>query len=85
MLRAIKDREERCSACYIGSFGKQQLVATMMVLMITNEKKNEKKKYVYVCVCVHVCIFILRSIEEKKKKENCGLFNLTIKETSNSN
>jgi len=79
MLRTIKERKEKLfSACYIGLFGKQQLATTMM--MNTNEK-NEKKK---VRVCVHVCTFILRLIEEKKK-ENNGLFNLAIKETSTSN
>jgi predicted secreted protein len=81
MLRTIKERKEKLfSACYIGLFGKQQLATTMM--MNTNEK-NEKKK-VRVCVCVHVYTFILRLIEEKKK-ENNGLFNLAIKETSTSN
>jgi hypothetical protein len=52
MLRTIKERKKFFSACYIDSFGKQQLVATMMMII---NKKNEKKK---VCVRVHVCIFI---------------------------
>jgi hypothetical protein len=53
MLRTIKERKKLFSASYIGSFGKQQFVATTM--MITNEK-NEKKK-VYVCVCAHLYIY----------------------------
>jgi EamA domain-containing membrane protein RarD len=67
MLRTIKERKKLFSACYIGPFGKQQLVAIMMI-MITNEKNEKKKVCVYVCVCVHVCIFILRLIEEKRKR-----------------
>jgi hypothetical protein len=51
------------------------------MMMIIN-KKNEKKK-----VCVRVCarLYIYPKMIEEKKKENCGLFNLTIKEPSNSN
>ncbi len=77
-----REKETFFLACYSNSFGKRQLVTTMM--MITSKKKLKEKKSI--CVCVHVCIFILRLIEEKKGKKNCGLlFNLTLKETSNSN
>jgi len=48
-----------------------------------DDHQQEKWKEKSMCACAR--LYIYPKMIEEKKKENCGLFNLTIKEPSNSN